>query len=265
MAYHNRKPLILKTLEILEKYPKKNFEVVIVDDASEERHRLEDELDYSFEIILIRIKPEHKTHVNPCIPFNIGFEHARGEKIIIQNPECLHAGDLISAASAIKENEYIPFHCYSFDARLTQRLFDLDISSLSFDDLTTKLKKDLSSLPQQSCDQGVYAPAWFNHSDIRPIGYHFASAIMAKDLRELGGFDERYAMGIGWDDDEILERIKRKGMNINFCDETVIHQWHHTAAYHNPNFQSCWARNQNLFNNVTKNETEWRVESRVNK
>ena len=57
MACHNRKPLILKTLEVLEKYPDKNFEVVVVDDASEERHRLEDELDYSFETTLIRIKP----------------------------------------------------------------------------------------------------------------------------------------------------------------------------------------------------------------
>ena len=41
-AYYNRKKLFIKTLESFEKSKYKNFEVVVVDDCSDEDERLED-------------------------------------------------------------------------------------------------------------------------------------------------------------------------------------------------------------------------------
>jgi GT2 family glycosyltransferase len=262
-SYYNRRPQFLKTLEVLNKHPNKNFEVIVVDDASDEEHRLEDCLDFSFETTLIRIDPEHKTYRNPCVPFNIGFTHARGEKIIIQNPECLHAGDLITVAQNIKENEYISFHCYSFDDGLTNQLLHVDISSIPFHDLTAQLRASIFSLPQVSCDQ-QYAPSWFNHVDIRPTKFHFASAILAKDLKDLGGFDERYALGVGWDDNEFRDRIIKKGMNVEFSNEIVIHQWHGMGNYQASDSNKLYLQNQKLYENVTMKEKTWQIKSRLN-
>ena len=115
IAYHNRKPLFMKTLEVLDKYETKNFEVVVVDDASEEEHRLEDILNnFSFDINLIRIDPEEKAYINPCVPFNIAFRNSRADKIIIQNPECIHVGPVLTVAKEItKKNIYNTFACWA--------------------------------------------------------------------------------------------------------------------------------------------------------
>tara|TARA_Y100000310_G_C20097591_1_gene541201 strand:+ start:69 stop:323 length:255 start_codon:yes stop_codon:yes gene_type:complete len=47
-----------------------------------------------------------------------------------------------------------------------------------------------------------------------------------KDLRDLQGFDQRYAKGVGYDDNEFLHRIKMKKMNITCSDKIVYHQYH---------------------------------------
>lgn len=261
MAYHNRKDLLSKTLKMLDLNPNKIFEVIVVDDASDEEHRLEDCLDFSFETTLVRINPEHKTHTNPCVPFNIGFSYARGDKIIIQNPECMHVGDLISRTQKIKENEYLSFHCYSFNKGLTVQLDEVNFSKNSFQNLSNELSDVIyNKLPQVPCET-QYAPCWFNHAVIRPKIYHFASAILKSNLLDLGGFDERFASGIGWDDDELVARIKRKKMNVTFCNEAVIHLWHELNNYHRPEFQSLYSRNHNLYTNHTLKEEGYRAES----
>ena len=95
-AYFNRKKLFTKTLESFEKSNCKNFEVIAVDDGSHEEERLED-LMVKFPFLkVIRLEKKDRWYVNPCIPFNIGFKNAIGDKIIIQNPECFHSDDIIS-------------------------------------------------------------------------------------------------------------------------------------------------------------------------
>ena len=103
MGYYNRKNLLIKTLESIQAFTKyENFEVVIVDDASTEDERLEDIVNsYSFDIILHRILPSEKTHINPCVAYNKAFSLATGDVIVIQNPECFHSGDIISQASIL--------------------------------------------------------------------------------------------------------------------------------------------------------------------
>ena len=260
-SYHNRKPHFLKTLGVLDKHPSKDFEVVIVDDASEEEHRLEDDLDYSFETTLIRIDPEHKTHRNPCVPFNMGFSSARGEKIIIQNPECLWAGDLITAALQTEENEYTSFCCYSFDHELTVSLLEKDISGYDFDSLRTELRQLAYSLRQISVDNSWpdRGRAWFNHHVFRPTAYHFASAINRKDLEELGGFDERFAHGVGYDDTEFITRVRRK-MKIKFCEELVIHLDHPQHCFQDADSIAAYHSNRKIFEEVTLKQDGWKID-----
>jgi hypothetical protein len=70
---------------------------------------------------------------------------------------------------------------------------------------------------------------WYNHATERPVGYHFLSAITAKNLKRLNGFDERYANRKSFDDDELLTRIKRMGLSVVIPNESTVmavHQFH---------------------------------------
>jgi glycosyltransferase involved in cell wall biosynthesis len=235
-AYHNRKNLLINTLKSISKSKHNDFEFIIVDDASSEEHRLEDLLkEYSF-LKLIRIEPENKWYVNPCIPFNIGFKNATGDIIILQNPECFHTDDIISyVVNNLKEDDYFSFGCFSLDENKTNIFcnnIDVDISQLIVNKSVT----------------GNSSDGWYNHSIYRNVGYHFTSAIYKKKLDELGGFDENYSKGIGYDDDEFLRRVK-KICNFRMIDNPlVLHQYHYNFSKINPEIHNKLVEtNRNLF------------------
>lgn len=212
MSYYNRKQLLLNTLESFKQYDGIDYEVIVVDDASSDEHRLEDVPG----IKLIRVDPEDKTWVNPCIPFNMGFSYTIGDVVVLQNPECRHEGNILQyVMDNISDDNYLAFGCIS-------------------------LNKDGSMA------------MWYNHSVYRPCAYHFCSAITKKNLTELGGFDERYKDGTSYDDDEFILRVKRKGLNVMIVDTPLVsHQCHHENGWPINNNE-----NVDLYRNVTLKEVD---------
>jgi len=241
-SYHNRKNLFLKTLESIKKSEHKNFEVIVVDDCSDEEHRLEDILtEYNF-INLIRLEKKDKWYLNPCVPFNIGFKNVSGDIVIIQNPECYHTSDIISyTINNLSENDYFSFGCFSLDQINTNFLHE------------NKSIKILNNPATKNGDN-----AWYNHSKLRPTGYHFTSAIFKNKLDLLNGFDERYALGYEYDDNEFLHRVK-KICDFKYVDTPyVLHQWHGDVTSKN-NFKELSDRNRDIFLNQTLKEDKIKV------
>ena len=119
-AYFNRRTLLINTLQSLTKSKIKDFEFIVVDDCSSDEHRIEDlSITYPF-LKVIRIEPHQKWYTNPCVPFNIGFKEAKGDIIIIQNPECYHYDDILSyTLSNLTKNDYFSFGCYSLSREKT--------------------------------------------------------------------------------------------------------------------------------------------------
>tara|TARA_R110000824_G_scaffold13155_8_gene57213 strand:+ start:918 stop:2477 length:1560 start_codon:yes stop_codon:yes gene_type:complete len=236
ISYYNRKDLFLKTLSSIEQSDRTDeIEMIVVDDGSNEEHRLEDiTKNYSFPIHLIRQEPEDKNYVNPCVPYNMGFAKANGELVLIQNPECYHVGDLISVAlENTTDDNYVAFAAYALSKEDTETLGRGEINLLNY-------KKEI--FPKAS--NGGQEEGWYNHSVINPRPLHFASCITKKNLDELGGFDEAYAQGIGYDDDELLMRIKDKGLKVEILDSPlVLHQNH----YDHDAFESKFRLNPTLF------------------
>jgi hypothetical protein len=80
----------------------------------------------------------------------------------------------------------------------------------------------------------------------------------------LGGFDERYAKGVGYDDDELIWRIKNKKMQIKFIDDQIVlHQNHYVAPddlveANKRRFES-YKRNKLIFEQITKCNSHWKV------
>jgi GT2 family glycosyltransferase len=216
MAYYNRLPQLKYTLKTFQASLCKEFEIVIVDDYSSPQHSLNG-LNSEFRSLNIKVikmqdLSKAKTYVGPSIPYNVGFKQSCGDKIIIQNPECCHIGDVISYTEQnLNDNNYLSFHCWAGGKRETEILHN-----------------------QGYLDTTISQGRWYNHSVHRPASYHFTTAITRKNLKELNGFDEQYAYGFNFDDDEFVERIKKKGLPIKFVDTPwVIHQYH-GKGFNNP-------------------------------
>jgi len=223
MAYWDqRKTQIIKTLDNFQDtyQGKYDFEVIIVDDASSKEYKLDEILKkYTFPINYIEIsKKEKGERINPCIAYNKGFKVANGNIVIIQNPECYHVGDLLKIVkkNLTKEN-YITFSCFSGNSEeYTLELIE-----------SPEIIKEQIFLDKNKKEGGIN---WYNHPIHRNLNYHFCSAIYKCNLDKIGGFDEAFADGYGFDDDEFILTIRHK-LKLNIIclppdDGFVIHQWH---------------------------------------
>lgn len=270
MAYHNRKQLLINTLKSIcfSSVDRKDFELVIIDDGSEPEHQLKElhTLFPQFNMTILCLDKTHKTWKNSCIPYNIGFKHAKGDIVIIQNPECIHFGDVLyTIEQKIKQNTYLTFTCYSVNENQTKT-----ISELSSDyNYIHKIQRIINPLINRHI-QVDGENGWYNHKTVRPTYYHFTSAITKIDLDDLGGFDERYAGAVGYDDNEFLLRIKRKGMEVNIIESPIVlHQWHHEAqdtafktgkgTEYILNKARSMEPNKRLFEQVTSKETTYKA------
>lgn len=264
-AYYNRKKLFLRTLESIKKQLKNtetSIEVIAVDDGSDESERLED-LIHSFPFLkIIRLEKKDKWYTNSCIPFNIGFNNVSGNIVIIQNPECLHYGNIIEKALEIKKNEYFSFACYSLGIDSTDNIE-------KYLQNESALKELIAQNNEGYIGDGL--DCWYNHPIIRPCAYHFCNAIRKEDLEKLGGFDERFAYGVAYDDNEFLHRIKMLGLTIKIIGtDIVLHQNHYLkpSAYNNVSLMDkkmlkkrnkLVEKNKNLFENVIQKSNDYKA------
>lgn len=217
MAYHNRIHLLRHTLNTIDQFKETDYELVIVDDFSSQEHKLTD-LHKEFpnidmQIIDMQEEVNEKWYRNPCIPFNIGFMKSRGDKIIIQNPECCHMGNVISyTRNHLTDSNYLSFHCYATGPNDTRRLHK-----------GKRIEYNNKPIKQSREDESK----WYNHEAYRPASYNFTTAITRNNLIRLNGFDERFALGHNCDDDDFIYRVKRMKLRIDFVhDPFVIHQHH---------------------------------------
>ena len=256
MAYHNRRSQLIKTLKSINNtnYNKNNLQIIIVNDNSSNEHEIDDLKDIfvDLDLFILNIKEKQKTWINSCVPYNIGFNHIKYDKVIIQNPECYHQGDVIKDVSENLTNElYLSYACYS----LTHENSKLN----DFNDVQIKNEKYTQAL----------SDGWYNHSIYRPSFFHFCSAISYNNLCKINGFDERYKDGIGFDDNEIIERIKYLGLDLKVVDNPfVFHQAHSSIFHFNDNTSEedknlklkRFYKNQDIFDNITKKEKNYKAE-----
>ena len=251
-AYYNRRALFIRTLESIKKQNHKSaFEVIAVDDGSEENERLEDLIsEYSF-LKIIRLEKKDKWYSNSCIPFNVGFKAAKGDKIIIQNPECLHYGQVLDYVDKyLTDTDYLCFSCLSLDKEITDNLDERLKDKLFIEQLISS--KDL--IHGKDGRNG-----WYSHSQHRPMPFHFCTAITNKNLKKLGGFDELFSLGIAYDDNEFLCRINKMRLNIKFIDnEIVLHQNHYlptsTSFQSRSNKEVLMEKNLDIYRSITINK-----------
>lgn len=231
MAYYNRKNQLTKTLESIEKTLHANVEIVICDDGSSQEHTIDID-EYRFPIILKRIDPKDKWWINPCMSFNKAINNASGELIILQNPECLHHGDIIMhAVKNMLYGQYLVYPC------------------LAIGQNCDPMHPPIPVYKNKNTDN--QSSKWYHHPVINPTFYHFASAIPASEIKRINGFDPIFANGIGWDDDEFLYRVKQRLSVATLGHDApyVIHQYHENFFIED---HKKFLQNKLLYERITK-------------
>jgi len=237
MTYYNRARQLLKTLETIRKTRHTNYEIVVVNDGSETH--INDK-----NVHEIYIPKEEKKWVTPVIPQNMGVQKAidlGAEIIILQNAECFHVGDILMYANDnLTEQNYISFGCYSLDEMNT-----LD------ENIDAKLSDIISANNKDATGDGQNA--WYNHPFHRGVCYDFCAAVTVENIVKLNAYDERYADGIGYSDDDLVQRIQRMKLSIiipipetnPFC----IHQWHYSGKSQYSQ-EELFLKNRVLYNTI---------------
>lgn len=232
MSYHNRYDLFQYTLStISESDYSGSFELILVDDFSDDGV---DELVDKFSNLNIRYFKmsdiyEERWYTNPSIPYNVGFSKIRGDKVIIQNPECCHIGDVLSHTEKnLTKDNYLSYHCWASTKAHLPLLWD------------SETRNQVLNLKPSSVQ-------WYNHRVRRPKAFHFANAIHIDNLKRLNGFDERFAKGTSFDDTEFVFRVNQMDLKIDFVEAPyVIHQWHPTS----PSLASGVPNNRKLYDKI---------------
>lgn len=201
MPYYSRATQLHRTLEsfALHYQSRSDYEVVVVED---EKNIFDDKEHAKLMMVVgafagrvpVMVVPSHYSDCwNPAPLFNRGVQMTAGDYVVLTSPECLHKSDVLHG-------------------------------------LDDEFRKDHLAYVVCACEcirpDGKHH-AWYQHSVHRNARYHFCSA-MAKELYlAVGGFDAKYALGIGYDDDDFIRRVEHADVKVVVRDDLhVQHQLH---------------------------------------
>ena len=238
MACYNRLEQLLHTLGTINNSAIKNghdVEICLVDDASNEYNRLDAQPGLNgsvaayprLSIKVLRINPEDKWWRNPCIATNKALAMATGDIIFLQNPECYHVGDLITQAIntielSSRHGIYICFSTYAANPDYTLRLTNFEYG---------QVPPLVNTVPWNNPDE----VGWYQHPIYRNAQLNFCTAMDRTALDIMKGFDEEFAYGIGYDDNEFVHRLHKNHIRVITPDESIgyaVHLWHQQTFYY---------------------------------
>ncbi len=246
MVYYNRPQQLAVTLKSIEYFCgcSKDFEIIIVDDASDEKLSAGNVVKgINLPITIIEIQPDEKHWINSSVPFNRGIFEADGDIICIQPGECTHyGGNIIEyARHNTTDYNYLTFSCY----------ITLESDHVKFgESLNRKGKGMIDAISQ------IILPlkdkVWINHPLFLSTKYHFFSSMTRDNISKIGGFNEEFANGYAWEDNEFLFRIEESGLDVVIVPPDfgfVIHQWHPKAFNFLPGGPE-WEKNKQLYKSI---------------
>ena len=231
MPYHKRAGQLHNTLiSFLHHYGNRtDVEIVIIEDIkntkdSKEHNMFKAIIDGFPELNIAYGMAGRFEEWNPSRLFNAAAVKAGGEYFVITNPECFHKTDILKGLDDEfdrNSNVYVVCACESI------REFRPFIKH--FDEL------------------GGVHHRWYQHSEHRNVMYHFCNAISRDNYFKAGGFDERYALGMGYDDDDFLKAVQKIGVKVVVRDDLhTLHQWH-GRTHRPPEYQHLFKKNEALF------------------
>jgi len=163
----------------------------------------------------------------PSKLFNQGVAECQGQYVILTSPEVFHNSDILEGLDLAFDddpNQYVVCACQS----LGRVRVGMETEIKRYNQLRGQFKE------------------WFQHSIHRPAKYHFCSALKKELYLKAGGFDEDYALGFCFDDDDFRDSIIEVGITLSQRDDLLTsHQWH--VHCNVPDKKVRWDRNLKLY------------------
>ena len=209
MTSCNRSIQTYFTLDTIAKSHNKNIQIILVDDSTTDCISITQLQKYNIHIELINIK--NKFWINPCVNYNIGFKHIKGTKVIIQNAEVCHMDDILKYVSNnVNNEEYHSFNVYALN--------NIEQNALLHNTTYSKIT-DLKGM-------------WYQHPQHRNAHYHFLVAMTVNTFNKIGGFDIDYSVGVDYDDNALVHRVKNSNIKLINVETTLmgVHQWHSQSS-----------------------------------
>jgi len=209
MPYHDRAKEFRNTLLSFRHHyaGRDDYEVVVVEDLKDvNSHRLHDALLSTlreFMDIPVVVYPSPSGCSNPSPAFNFGAGKCGGEFILLTNPEVMHHADVLSGLDGEFEADpgvYVVCGCR-----------DVAVTSSA------------GEYPSLQYNDGQ----WLVHTRHNHRRLHFCTALSAGTYRKVGGFDEEYAKGVGYDDDDFRNQVEAARVRFSDRDDLLtLHQAH---------------------------------------
>lgn len=215
MPYLNRHIQFQHTLESFLYYYKnrKDYEVIVIEEyknvINERAHNLLVDLvsKYSEFIDIKHIEHTEDNCYNPTPLFNMGSNISTGKFLIITNPECLHPSDVLKEFDSEfdkNENVYIVCACRNVTPSTLEYISSSEIHK-------------------------VILRTWYQHTQHNNRAFHWCSAISKLNYDKIGGFDEKFKYGIGFDDNDFRDTVLQSEIPFVFRDDIVIFHTNHES------------------------------------
>ena len=253
IPHRNQKDHLKQLLTNVSHSEHKNFEVIIVDDASNHYNIIDDVLcEYNFNIKYIKIRDDQRWwNENTCIPANIGFDVASGEIIIFQSASCLYVGDIINDTYTSIKNNFISYACYHLGEKDTRKYLNgcsIEYRNIPFCETTS----------DDSC--------WLNNANLCPTGLSGCYASTRQIWKMIRVFDFDYMDGIGSDNLDLIDKVKSEGISIDISNST--NRPHVICLYYRPDVSDeefCQKVYHNYHTCIKKRENRTKYEVLRNK
>lgn len=237
MPYYKRAGQLHNTLtSFLYHYSDRDdYEVIIVADGKNHttailNEQLNKVVDFFKADIKIILNNYEEAVINPSVLFNRAAKLASGDIFIVTNPECFHMSNILAGLDNEFNNGrfiYVVCACES--------------------------SKENNLWIEKFSDFQYVHHIWYQHSLHRNALFHFCNVLRRGDYFLIGGFDERFAKGLCFDDDDFREKVKDSGMKIIIRDDLLtIHQRHKKEHLKMKNYRQLWLRNKQLYERIHK-------------
>jgi len=231
MAYYNRPDYLRRTLVAYYNIHRGDpgCEFIIVDDGSRDDLRaalVAKEFEYKLDIkVFYR---ENKDDINPAVAINSSVKLASEEIVIITNPETIPVTPIIYQLNSdqFQDNEYIIVPCYSIPLQSQNAINQIDVNNEDYVKEVLNFINFNSRGPEFEGDD-----AWYSHSIYRYVLFYFTAVIRKKYFFDIGGIDEEFRYGWGYEDTDFVERLQINQPKISFLTDAVcLHQFHYNNS-----------------------------------
>jgi glycosyltransferase involved in cell wall biosynthesis len=249
LPYFERPEVLAITLRSFQAlYSDSQIEIVIVDDGSHLEMKPRFPAEFTLPTKLVTIL--NKDGINPCVPINIGVTEASGEFILLSSPEIVHTESIFPALGnhEVREHECIFFNVFA----LTD--FDLNSSLITSGSHTSfmKIYRDIELGLDRNLGRDGYSwsnsyGSWYSHPVYRRTDLNFLSLMRRDAFLKVGGFDERYRKGSGFDDNEFRRRLLSRSFDFIYRGSSAAIHLIHEEVSTRPDFNIGINSNEKLY------------------